>query len=137
MSEQHTTEHSVRHADGQEQVVLVSHEVTTGVQYDFYIPAAIMYLPPMQDFLCRLKSIVAGATILENLGGIWKETEEKTSIYRMIIQTEEATAKNIRDLMHDEIGRLMARLSTADYTTQETFMYTETEIRMTQSVLEG
>ena len=105
----------------------------TAVQYEFYIPHAIWSHPSVQAFMKRLQSVVPGATIFGSLGGVWQGKPEATRIYRLIIPADQFDMNRTRATLHGEIGRLLADLSASPKHAQQTFMFTETDIRVTMA----
>ena len=125
------TEHTVLSGCGKGIPVRVSHHDYRAVQYEFYIPEAIWPLNSVQTFITRLQSVVFGATVFRGLIGIWQRQPESTCIYRVIVPHNQLDANATRLVLHQEIGRLMAELSTSLQHVQQAFMFTETEIRAT------
>ena len=103
------------------------------VQYEFYIPNAIWSHPAVQAFMKRLQSVVPGATIFGSLGGVWQGKPEATRIYRLIVPADQFDVNHTRATLHSEIGRLLADLSASPKHAQHTFMFTQTDIRVTMA----
>ncbi len=111
-----------------QQISVEIHE-NEAVQYDFYIPTAICEHPSIKNFLQKLSCLERGATIFQGLTGIWQGKEEKTQIYRLILQKGKFQRDNVKAALKRESGRLFAELSTTPHT-QQAFLYTETDILM-------
>jgi hypothetical protein len=105
----------------------------SAVQYEFYIPNAIWSHRSVQAFMKRLQSVVPGATIFGSLGGVWQGKPEETRIYRLIIPADQFDMNHTRATLHREIGRLLTELSASPKHAQQTFMFTETDIRVTMA----
>lgn len=127
------TEHTVKVPVYQAHRVSVSHEDYEAIQYEFYISEEIWDHSSVQTFLERLESIESGATIFAGLVGVWQGEPEQSRIYRKIIRAGQFDLANARAAFHSEIGRLMADLSASAESAQDTFMLTETDIRVTKS----
>ena len=127
------TEHTVQTDEGQGYQVRVSHEDYVAIQYEFYIPETIWDNPSIQTFLQQLGSIQPNATIFQGLVGVWQGEPEQTRIYRMILGAGQFAIGNVRAALHSAIGSLMAELSGSAEHTQDTFMFSETDIRVTRS----
>lgn len=127
------TEHTVQASPGAGYRVRVNHEDYAAVQYEFYIPEAIWAHTAVETFIKRLQSVEAGATIFRGLVGIWKTAPEATYIYRVIIRGNQVAAGNARSALHGEIGRLLADLSVSPQHAQQTFMFTETDMRVSEA----
>jgi hypothetical protein len=105
----------------------------TAVEYEFYIPNAIWSHPSVQAFIKRLQSVVGGATVFGSLGGVWQGKPEATRIYRLIIPVDQFDIDNTRASLHSEIARLLTDLSGSPKHAQQTFMFTETDVRVTMA----
>jgi hypothetical protein len=106
----------------------VAHRSCKAYQFDFYIPKNIWKVPVVKNFFDAL-SHLGGATVFDEETGIWKGEKEKTQVFRLVVLEGDLPLASVRDTLREEIGRLMAILSTTKYA-QETMMYTETAIRL-------
>jgi hypothetical protein len=106
----------------------VAHRSCKAYQFDFYIPKNIWKVPVVKNFFDAL-SHLGGATVFDEETGFWKGEKEKTQVFRLVVREGDLPLANVRDTLREEIGRLMAILSTTRYA-QETMMYTETVIRL-------
>lgn len=127
------TTHTVQTNAGTGYRVKVSHEDYTAIQYEFYIPEAIWNHSLVQVLIRRLESVEPNATIFRGLTGVWQSETETTRIYRLILRRVRFDPNNTRAVLHGEVGRLMADLSAMPQHAQQTFMFTETDIRATES----
>ena len=127
------TYHTVKTCSGSGYQVSVDHEDYAAVHYEFYITEAIWSLASVQTLITRLQSVEPGATIFSGLVGVWEGTQEKTRIYRLVLRAGRFDAKNMHEVLHNEIGRLMADLSASPQHAQQAFMFTETDIRVTMT----
>jgi hypothetical protein len=106
----------------------VAHRSCKAYQFDFYIPKNIWKVPVIKHFFDAL-SHLGGATVFDEETGIWKGEKEKTQVFRLVVREGDLPVASVRETLREEIGRLMAILSTTKYA-QETMMYTETVIRL-------
>jgi hypothetical protein len=132
--ERKETAHTVQTNVGTGYRVKVSHKDYTAIQYEFYIPEAIWNHPSIKIFIQRLESVEPSATIFRGLIGVWQGEPETTRIYRLILRRGRFDPNNSRAALHGEVGRLMADLSASPQHAQQTFMFSETDIRATESM---
>ncbi len=118
------TTHQAKHGR-----VTVDHHYYRAVQLDFYIPTKIWKLQYVRAFFDTLSQL-GGATMFEEETGLWRGQQEKTHVFRVIVESSAAAIKELRTTLRHEIGTLMAALSASKKSAQETMMYTETEITM-------
>jgi hypothetical protein len=111
----------------------IEHEDYRAIQYDFYIPAAVWDHSRVKVFRQRLESIASGATIFKGTTGVWMGQSEDTHVYRMIIREGQFDPNGTRSVLHGELGRLLADLSTWRESAQQAMMFTETDIRVTMA----
>jgi hypothetical protein len=80
-----------------------------------------------------LQSIVGGATTFGSPGGVWQGKPESTRTYRLIIPVGRFDMSRTRASLDGAIGRLLGELSASLKHAQQTFMFTETDIRVTMA----
>jgi PHD/YefM family antitoxin component YafN of YafNO toxin-antitoxin module len=127
------TTHTVMTDRGEGHHVSVSHDDYAATQYEFYIPEAIWNHQAVRALLRRLETFASGATAFSRLSGVWDHKPETTRIYRMVLRAGQFAPAKTREILHDEIGRMMADLSADAGCAQDAFMFTETPVRVTMS----
>ncbi|MBI5722415.1 MAG: hypothetical protein HZA50_00510 [Planctomycetes bacterium] len=127
------TTHVVKAGPGQEHRVRIAHEEQAAVQYEFFIPEAIWEHPSVHAFRQWLASLEPGATIFAGMVGMWDGRPEPTRIYRTILRSGLFDPAKTRATLYNEIGRIMAELSNSAHDAQESFMFTEVDIRVIMS----
>lgn len=127
------TTHRITTHQGEAHRVSIDHDDYEATQYEFYIPEAIWKHKAVGVLLNRLEDFASSATAFSRLAGVWDHKPETTRIYRMVLRAGQFDPTETREVLHDEIGRLMAELSADAGCAQDAFMFTETSIRVTMS----
>ncbi len=107
------------------------------MQYEFYIPAAIWKHSAVKVFVDKLRNLDRGATIFKGVLGIWKDEQEDTYIYRLILGPEEATDdyfNRIHETLCEGIAEMKVKLSEWKESAQDDFLFTETKLSVIHNI---
>ena len=121
-----STEHKVKSA-GKSIDVSVEHTSCKAYQFDFYVPKNIWKLRVVKKFFDAL-SAHGGATVFDDEVGMWKDKQETTQVFRLVVCEGDPAIRSVRKMLRREIGQLMATLWKTRHD-QEAMMYTETLIQ--------
>ena len=102
-------------------------ERSEAIQFEFYIPRAMLQDERAIKFLSAIQLLEPGATLFPESIGAWREDREKTCIVRIIVRASAEELAEVERRLAREIDDLMRSLHGTPLEQTE-FLFTESRV---------